>query len=166
MHQLANTITSIRVLCSIALLFCAVLTPAFVVLYILAGLTDIVDGWIARRTNTTSELGSKLDTIADFIFFIICSIKLLPIIDIPTWIYAWIGIITFIKLITVIYGFIVLKRFITLHTTMNKLVGALLFLFPLTLNIIDLKYSTTTLSLLATFSAIQEMHYIAIKRIN
>ena len=166
MHQLANTITSIRILCSIALLFCAVLTPAFVVLYISAGLTDIVDGWIARRTNTTSELGSKLDTIADFIFFIICSIKLLPIIDIPTWIYVWIGIITFIKLTTVIYGFIVLKRFITLHTTMNKLVGALLFLFPLTLNIIDLKYSTTTLSLLATFSAIQEMHYIAIKRIN
>ena len=166
MHQLANTITSIRILCSIALLFCAVLTPAFVVLYISAGLTDIVDGWIARRTNTTSELGSKLDTIADFIFFIICSIKLLPIIDIPTWIYAWIGIITFIKLITVIYGFIVLKRFITLHTTMNKLVGALLFLFPLTLNIIDLKYSTIALSLLATFSAIQEMHYIAIKRIN
>ena len=109
MHQLANTITSIRILCSIALLFCAVLTPAFVVLYISAGLTDIVDGWIARRTNTTSELGSKLDTIADFIFFIICNIKLLPIIDIPTWIYVWIGIITFIKLITVIYGFIVLK---------------------------------------------------------
>ena len=166
MHQLANTITSIRILCSIALLFCAVFPPAFYVLYISAGFTDIVDGWIARRTNTASELGSKLDTIADFIFLVICGIKLLPIIEIPTWIYVWIGIIAFIKLINVVYGFIVFKRFITLHTTINKFVGALLFLFPLTWNIIDLRYSTITLSLLATFSAIQEIHHIVIKRIN
>ena len=166
MHQLANTITSIRILCSIALLFCAVFSPAFYILYISAGLTDIADGWIARRTNTTSELGSKLDTIADFIFLFICGIKLLPIIDIPTWIYIWISIIAFIKLINVVYGFTVLKRFITLHTTINKFVGTLLFLFPLTLNIIAPKYSTTTLSLLATFAAIQETYYIVIKRIN
>ena len=166
MHQLANTITSIRILCSIVLLFCTVFSPAFYILYISAGLTDIVDGWIARRTNTTSELGSKLDTIADFIFLVVCSIKLLPIIEIPTWIYVWIGIIAIIKLINVIYGFIILKRFITMHTTINKFVGALLFLFPLTLNIIDLRYNTTALSLLATLSAIQEIHHIVIKRIN
>ena len=166
MHQLANTITSIRILCSIVLLFCVVFSPAFYILYISAGLTDIVDGWIARRTNTTSELGSKLDTIADFIFLVVCSIKLLPIIEIPTWIFVWIGIIAIIKLINVIYGFIILKRFITMHTTINKFVGALLFLFPLTLNIIDLRYSTTTLSLLATLSVIQEIHHIVIKRIN
>ena len=166
MHQLANTITSIRILCSIVLLFCVVFSPAFYILYISAGLTDIVDGWIARGTNTTSELGSKLDTIADFIFLVVCSIKLLPIIEIPTWIYVWIGIIAIIKLINVIYGLIILKRFITMHTTINKFVGALLFLFPLTLNIIDLRYSTTALSLLATLSAIQEIHHIVIKRIN
>ena len=71
MHQLANTITSIRIICSIALLFCAVLSPFFYVLYILAGLTDIADGWVARKTNTTSEFGAKLDAIADFIFFVI-----------------------------------------------------------------------------------------------
>ena len=166
MHHLANTITSIRFLCSIALLFCAVFSPAFYVLYISAGLTDIADGWIARRTNTTSELGSNLDTIADFIFLVVCGIKLLPIINIPTWIYVWIGFIALIKLINVVYGYITLKRFITLHTSINKFLGALLFLFPLTLNMIDLRYSTITLCLLATFAAVQEIHYIAIKRTN
>ena len=166
MHHLANTITSIRILCSIALLFCAVFSPAFYVLYISAGLTDIADGWIARRTNTTSELGSNLDTIADFIFLVVCGIKLLPIINIPTWIYVWIGFIALIKLINVVYGYITLKRFITLHTSINKFLGALLFLFPLTLNMIDLRYSTITLCLLATFTAVQEINYIAIKRTN
>ena len=156
MHQLANTITSIRIICSIALLFCAVLSPAFYVLYISAGLTDIADGWVARKTNTTSEFGAKLDTIADFIFFVICAIKLLPIMDISIWIYCWASIIACIKLVNVIYGYIVHKRFIALHTMMNKLVGGLLFLFPFTLNLINIGISTTILCLLATFAAIQE----------
>ena len=161
MHQLANTITSIRIICSIALLFCAVLSPFFYVLYILAGLTDIADGWIARKTNTTSEFGSKFDSIADFIFFVICAIKLLPIMDIPIWIYCWASIIVCIKLVNAIYDYIVHERFIALHTMMNKFIGFLLFLFPFTLNIIDIGISTTILCLLATFAAIQEGYYIA-----
>ena len=29
----------------------------------------MVDGTVARKTNTVSEFGARLDTIADFIFF-------------------------------------------------------------------------------------------------
>ena len=161
MRQLVNTITSIRIICSIALLFCAVLSPAFYVLYISAGLTDMADGWIARKTNTTSEFGAKLDSIADFIFFVTCAIKLLPAMNIPTWIYCWIGIITCIKLVNVIYGYIVHKRFIALHTKLNKLVGFMLFLFPFTLSIINIETSTTALCLLATFVALHEGYHMA-----
>ena len=66
MKALANRITICRILCSIALLFFPAFSPAFYVLYITAGISDMVDGWVARRTHTTSELGAKLDTIADF----------------------------------------------------------------------------------------------------
>ena len=156
----ANSITGIRILCSIAVLFCPVFSMAFYLLYIAAGLTDIADGWVARKTNTVSELGSKLDTIADFIFVVICLFKLIPVLDIPTWLYIWIGIIALIKIINIVSGYIVQKRFVSVHSTMNKVTGLLLFVFPLTISFIDLKYSAAVLCFFATFAAIQEGHFI------
>ena len=69
MKSLANGITVFRILCSIALLFFTAFSPTFYALYITAGVSDMVDGWVARRTQTASELGAKLDTIADFLYF-------------------------------------------------------------------------------------------------
>ena len=80
---MTNTITIIRILCSIAILFCPVFSVAFYSFYITAGLSDMIDGWVARRTNTVSEFGSKLDTVADVIFVVVCLVKLLPVMDIP-----------------------------------------------------------------------------------
>ena len=160
MKTLANSITIIRILCGIALLFCPVFSPAFYALYITAGISDMVDGWVARRTHTASKLGSKLDTIADIVFVIACLVKLLPVLDIPVWLYVWIGIIALIKTINIISGFIVQKRFVSVHSTMNKVTGLLLFVLPLTLSFIDLKYSAAVVCIFATFAAIQEGHFI------
>ena len=63
---MANIITCLRIVCSIALLFCSVFSPAFYTLYIAAGISDMTDGTVARKTGTVSEFGSKLDTAADF----------------------------------------------------------------------------------------------------
>ena len=65
--MMANIITGFRVLISIALLFCPVFSPVFYVLYLIAGLADMIDGTIARRTNTVSEFGARFDTAADFV---------------------------------------------------------------------------------------------------
>ena len=136
---MANIITIIRILCSIAILFCPVFSVAFYSLYITAGLSDMIDGWVARRTNTVSELGAKLDTIADFVFVVVCLVKLLPILGIPTWLYVWIGVIAFIKIINIVSGYVVQKQFVAVHSIMNKVTGILLFLLPLTFSFIDLK---------------------------
>ena len=53
----------------------------------------MVDGMVARRTNTASEFGARLDTAADFVFVVVCLIRLLPAIEIPAWLYVWIGVI-------------------------------------------------------------------------
>ena len=161
---MANSITIVRILCSIAILFCPVFTVAFYALYLTAGLSDMIDGWVARRTNTVSDFGSKLDTVADVIFVIVCLIKLLPVIDIPVWLYVWIGIIALIKVINIISGFVVQKRFVAIHSIMNKVTGALLFAFPLTLSFVDLKYSATVVCIVATFAAVQEGHFIRTKK--
>lgn len=123
----------------------------------------MIDGTVARKTNTVSEFGSKLDTIADFIFVVVCLIKLIPIMDIPDWLYTWIAIIAFIKVINVVSGYIVQRKFMAAHTDMNKVTGALLFIFPLTLSIIDIKYSAIVICIVATFAAVQEGYYIRTK---
>lgn len=161
----ANIITGIRVLCSIVLLFCTALSPAFYTLYIIAGASDVLDGWVARRTNTTSELGAKLDSAADCFFVVVCLIKLLPVLAIPLWIYLWTGIIAAIKFINIISGFILQKQFMAVHSISNKLTGALLFAIPITLPLIELQYSATLVCLLATFAALEEGHIIRTNKI-
>ena len=94
---MANILTGTRIVFSIVLLFCPVLSPAFFVFYITAGITDMADGAVARRTSTVSEFGSKLDTAADFVLVVVCLIKLIPVIHIPTWLFIWIVVIAVIK---------------------------------------------------------------------
>ena len=163
---MANLITIIRILCSIAILFCNALSPVFYTLYIIAGVSDMVDGYIARRTNSVSELGAKLDTIADFVFVVVCLIKLLPVLTIPDWLFIWIGVIALIKTINVISGFVVQEKFVAIHSIMNKITGFLLFVLPLTLSFIELKYSVIFVCIFATFAAIQEGHFIRTEKVS
>lgn len=153
---MANIITGMRIVCSIALLFCPVLSGCFYTLYVAAGVTDMIDGTVARKTNTVSEFGSKLDTVADFIFVMVCLFKLIPIFKLSPWIYAWIGMIALIKLINVVFGVAKQKKLVAVHSIMNKVTGFLLFLLPLCLSWIDLNYSAVVLCAVATIAALQE----------
>ena len=153
---MANLVTTVRILCSIALLFCAALSPWFYVLYITAGVSDMVDGWVARKTNTVSEFGSKLDTVADILFVVACLVKLLPVLHLPVWIYVWVGFIACIKVFNIVYSYVVRKQFLTDHSILNKVTGALLFLLPLTLSVIDVKYSAAVVCVVATVAAVKE----------
>ena len=157
---MANTISLFRIAAGIVLLFCPVFSPAFTVFYIAAGLSDMLDGFVARKTDTVSKLGAKLDTIADFVLVVVCLIKLLPVLSIPAWLYAWIGIIALIKVVNIIFGFVVQRKFVAVHSLMNKATGALLFLLPLTIPAVPLKTSAIVVCAAATFAAIQEGHFI------
>ena len=163
---MANAISIFRIAASIVLLFCPVFSPAFYACYIMAGLSDMLDGFVARKTNTASRFGAKLDTIADYMFVAICLIKLLPVLSIPAWLYVWIGIIAFIKAVNIVSGFAVQKTFISVHSAMNKVTGVLLFLLPLTIPVLPLKYSAIVVCAIATFAAIQEGHLIRTGELN
>ena len=161
---MADAITTFRMAASIVLLFCPAFSPVFYVFYIMAGLSDMLDGFAARKTKTASRFGARLDTIADYMFMIVSLIKLLPVIRIPIWLYVWIGLIALIKVINIISGFAVQKTFVAVHSTMNKATGALLFLLPLTMHLVSLKYSAVVVCAAATFSAVQEGHFIRTER--
>ena len=158
--MMANVITGLRILVSAVLLFCPVFSPIFYALYLIGGLSDMADGIIARKTKTVSEFGSRFDSIADFVFVAVCLIKILPVMDIPIWLYVWMAVIFFVKIINIITGYVMQKRYVAVHTTMNKATGALLFMLPLTLTIVPLNYSGIPICSVATFAAVQEGHFI------
>ena len=163
---MANLLTGFRILCSFALLFCQPFSPPFILLYLIAGITDMIDGAVARMTATTSEFGSKLDTAADFVFVAVCLWKLLPGLAVPLWLWIWIALIALIKMINIIFGYVIQKKYVACHTVMNKVTGVLLFMLPLTLPVVELKYSAPLVCTVATFAAIQEGHFIRTGREN
>ena len=162
--QIANIITSCRILGSIGLLFCPVFSDGFYVLYLFCGLTDMVDGSIARKTGAVSSFGARLDTVADFLFVIASFVKLVPVIRIPVWICGWAAVIAVVKLVNLVWGFTQMKQMPSLHTIANKATGLCLFLLPLTISFVDLRYTAPVVCVLATIAAIQEGYYIATER--
>ena len=158
--QSANIITSCRILGSILIIFLPVFSSQFHITYLLCGLSDMVDGTVARKTNSISNFGAKFDTVADFLFVAVSLIKLLPVIHIPQWLWIWITIIAVIKITNIVFGLVSRKNLISIHTILNKITGLLLFLFPLTLKFIKLEYSSVVICIFATFAAIQEGYYV------
>ena len=158
--NMANIITYCRILGSILMMFFHMPSRSFFILYMICGLSDVLDGIIARKTNTASDFGARLDTSADFIFATVLMIKLLSGIDVPIWLWIWIITIAGIKIANILFGVVYTKRLIVEHTLLNKITGVLLFLLPSTLFWVDFKYSAMVVCVVATFSAIQEGYYI------
>ena len=157
---MASILTGSRILLSAALLFFPVFSPVFYVLYLTAGFTDMLDGPIARKTGKADAFGARFDTAADMVFTTVCLIKLLPALCIPVWVWVWIGVIAFVKAVNLISGYMLYKRLTAVHTVLNKVTGALLFVLPLTLPVVELRYSAAAVCALATFAAVQEGHFI------
>lgn len=164
-YSIANIITASRILLSLCLLFFETGSTGFVAVYLLAGFTDMIDGTVARRTKTESESGSKLDTVADICFFSAAAVKILPLLSIPPYLWAWAAVIAVIKVFNVLYGLIMQKKFQAVHSLINKLTGFLMFVFPLTLKIIPAEYTLLFICALATAAAIKEFFKVRVKQV-
>ena len=163
MRYLPNVISVLRIAGSIGLLFCDVAGWLFWALYALCGISDMVDGWLARKLQAESKTGAVLDSVADIVFVSCCAIRLLPVLEIPAWLWIWAGIIVTIKIITQISALVVCKRFCFPHTLANKLTGFLLFLTMPTMFWSMIPVSIV--AALATFAAVQEGHFIRTKKV-
>lgn len=155
----ANIISGVRFACGLALFFCAPFTGGFYTLYLLGGLSDAVDGTVARRLGAETPFGARLDTAADAVFVIAVLIKLSAELRFPPWLTVWIIVIAIIKCLSAVIGFISCGRFLTAHTVMNKLCGALLFAVPLCVGRLPQTAFTALIAVscaAATAAAVQE----------
>lgn len=156
MKHLANIITSSRIAISFALLFTKAFSPWFYILYVYCGVSDMIDGTIARRTNSQSNFGEKLDSVSDICFFAASAIKVFPLIKGRKHLMLFVCAVLALKLASIICGAVKYKRLVMLHTVMNKIVGFLLFLLPLTFSFADIKYTGFSVCTFAAVSAADE----------
>ena len=158
MKYLPNILSSLRMIGAVALLLCNVSSSSFWVLYIVCGISDIADGWLARKLKCVTRSGALLDSLADICFVACCAWKLLPILELPQWLWLWAGVIVAIKVVNQISAIVMYRRCCFPHTLANKATGFLLFIaVPMTVwSIIPI----SIVAFVATFAAIQEGHVI------
>lgn len=159
----ANGITGIRIVCAVGLLFCPIFSLWFYVVYLLGGISDALDGIVARRWGGETELGARLDTVADIAFFAVAIVKVARAVEMPVWLIVWIVCIAVLKYFNLVSGFVIAKRLVSEHTVLNKLCGALLFAVPLYVGQFPWRLSAVLIALTcaaATVAAVQEGHYI------
>ena len=157
---MANSLTICRIVLCVVLLITDAFSPAFFLAYALAGITDMLDGYVARKTNSASELGTRLDSIADLVLVIVCLEKLLPAIDVPIWLWAWVAAIAIVKVVNIASGLVVERRLVMPHTVANKMAGFATFLVPLAIPLLGVVSPAIIACVVATFAAIQEGHLI------
>ena len=127
-----NFITMLRMFGAVALLWAAPLTLPFYLMHAFCGLTDVLDGGLARGLRVQSRLGAQLDSAADLMFYGVMLVKLMPILwaRMPASVWWIVGAAVLIRLCA--YGMAAVKehRFSALHTLLNKITGLMVFLIP------------------------------------
>ena len=162
MTQLPNIISLLRIAGSFVLLLCDVTGVVIWIIYGLCGISDIADGWLARKQKCVTKTGALLDSLADICFVACCAWKLLPILELPQWLWLWAGVIVVIKVVNQLSALVMYGHCCFPHTTANKATGFLLFIaVPMTLlSIIPI----TIVAAIATFAAVEEGHFIRTRR--
>ena len=135
MTLLPNIITLFRIAGSLSLLLCDVANDSFWIIYALCGISDIADGWLARKLKCVTRTGALLDSVAD-----ICA-----------------GVIVAIKVVNQLSALVMYRHCYFPHTAANKATGFLLFIaVPMTFYTV---IPIAIVAAIATFAAIHE-HYI------
>ncbi len=160
---MANLITGLRILCGLILLFVPAFSKWFYIIYVTGGLSDILDGWTARRLGETSDFGKRLDTVADILFFGVVLIKVFSNFNFPLWIVLWVICIAVLRILNIAVGFFSSHNLVSEHTIMNKISGLLLFLIPLCIG--ALPWQTVAIlvistCIIATIASAQELYSI------
>ena len=160
MKSLPNAISALRFLGAVCFLFFGVESCAFWVIYFVCGLSDMADGYLARKLGCESQVGAMLDSLADLVFVICCCFKLIPALAFPKWLWIWGGVIVATKIINQISALVMYKKCIFPHTIANKVTGVLLFVgVPLTV-FLESIVPMVIIAVVATFAAVQEGHFI------
>lgn len=127
-----DILTLFRLCGGLALVFLPPLSTAFYIVYSACGISDAVDGPIARRMGTVSDFGAALDSVADLVFYMCALMSIFPDLQkvLPAYIWWWVAGVLLLRLSAYFAAFFKYAKFASLHTYLNKATGFLVFLAP------------------------------------
>ena len=183
MKHIPNILSVSRIVLCLPLLLVDTMAMPFWVLYVIAGTTDMLDGFLARRWGVESKFGARLDSLADFVFVLAVGYKLFPWLKLPTALWMMIGVIALVKASNAVSSYVIKhkiecleqreppnlfgwpsrdrqRRSQFLHTKANKLTGFLLFIGMMTIGQSYFIPVAWVVTCIALFAAIQEGHFI------
>jgi len=160
MKRIPNLLSASRIVLCLPLLLVDAMTLPFWVLYVIAGTTDMLDGFLARRWGVESKFGARLDSLADFVFVLAVGCKLFPWLKLPTALWMMIGLIALVKTVNAISSYVVKHRIEYLHTKANKYTGFLLFIGMMAIGQSYFVSVAWMIVCTALFAAIQEGHFV------
>lgn len=155
MKKIPNILSVIRIFLPILLIIYP-FTLLFYIIYIICGLTDVLDGYIARKYDCCTKLGAILDTIGDLIFYFVVFFIYFRIMEIKVWIVLIFCLIILVKLLGATIMYIKYKTFSFIHTYMNKITGLIIFVV-LPLYVVINKYALIVMFSFAILSALEEL---------
>ena len=156
MKRIPDLLSMSRIVLCLPLLMVDAMTVPFWVLYVIAGLTDMLDGFLARRWEVESKFGARLDSLADFVLVIAVGYKLFPYLKLSATLWMMIGLIALVKTVNAISSYVVKHKIEFLHTKVNKLTGFLLFIGMMTVGQSYFIPVAWVIACIALFAAIQE----------
>lgn len=158
-RQIPNMLSILRIILSILLIPFLTVHIAFIIIYILIGITDILDGFIARRFKCESDFGAKLDSIGDFVFYIILVflfLKLyLPILKADHVIVL--TEIVFLRFFNLFITKLKYKKVVFIHTIANKVSGVIVYFIPLIFLFIQNNFVIWIILIVVLIAALEEL---------
>lgn len=157
MKHPADFITALRVIFGVGLLFVTAFSPLFFVFYMICGLSDVLDGIIARKTASEHRFGAQFDSFADALFFVIVLIVVLPLIEVKFYVWAIAVGIALIKIVNQLLAFYCYRQMAAVHSKWNKLTGGLLYAFPVLCYFFNDTLIALPICAVALISAVNEL---------
>lgn len=155
MNNIPNAVSISRMVIAFTLLFLPMPGVVFYIAYVIAGLSDLLDGFLARKLCCVSVKGSWLDKIADLVLYTMLLIKLLMLIEWQLWIVLVACSAALLKALGVVLGVVKYKRLFYTHTYLNKAAGFCVFLWPITA-VFGTLFAAVLIAVVTIISAIEE----------
>lgn len=135
--HLANILSAIRIIAGACLYLFSDITGGFIAIYVVCGVTDLLDGPVARKFESTSAVGAILDTVGDAITYMALVKILLVKHMIPSWIVYWMFGVLALHILAGLVSLKKVKKFYVVHSLFGKILGGSIFVLPFAMWIVS-----------------------------
>ncbi len=129
--HIPNGISLLRALGAVLLCMFQPFSAPYWIVYLLCGISDAADGFLARRLHAETMFGAVLDSTADFLLIAFAALTLLPQLQPAPWMIAWAAGIAALRVTALLVCRIRFHRCAVCHTISNRASGFALFLLPI-----------------------------------